>query len=244
MNLRTISFLLATAFLSVGCEQVQSLLDSGEEPAAPAPIDPGAAVSTPAGGAAAASQATDPGSMVSEPTAAAATLDAAQRFYTTYNIWFEKVDTLQAVNYKSGSLIPAGTEVTGIGVSSRRFRKDAITFTTPSNGATFTVAFNAKNHPGKSIHDYRNMMFTDKPFDQLVAGLSSDEIEAIKAGTLKVGMSRRAVIIAYGYPPEHATPSLDSNPWKYWTNRFQTKLIYFDETGRTCKAPAAAADEL
>ncbi|MFH0944954.1 MAG: hypothetical protein V2A76_07125 [Planctomycetota bacterium] len=247
-NLRTISFLLATAFLSVGCEQVKSLIGSDEEAPAPAPIDPAGAVSSPTGASAAPSQATDPGSMVSDPTTATAAASAltapAQRFYTTYNMWYAKVDSLSAINYKTGAFIPAGTEVTGINAVSRRFRKDAISFTTSSNGATFTVSFDPKFHPGKSIHDYRNMMFTNKTFDQLVEGLSQEEIDAIKVGSLRVGMSRKAVIIAYGYPPEHATPSLESSHWKYWMNRFEDKLIYFDETGRTCTPPAAASGGL
>jgi len=238
--------LVLTATLSVGCEQVKGLIESNDEAPPAAPVDPAAAVNSPSGEAPA-GQPTDPADAVAAPSEAqpADELSApAQKFYTTYNLWYEKVDTLQAINYKTGVIIPAGTEVTGISTSARRFRSDVINFTTPSNGVTFSVAFNQKYHPGKTIEDYRNMMFTNKTFEELTEGLSPLEIEAIQAGSLKVGMSRRAVIIAYGYPPEHATPDLNSNVWKYWMNRFQTKSIYFDDTGRTRTPPPGASDGL
>jgi len=40
-------------------------------------------------------------------------------------------------------------------------------------------------------------------------------------------MSKEAVILAIGYPPEHVTPTLESNTWKYWRTRFATQLVSF-----------------
>ena len=32
-------------------------------------------------------------------------------------------------------------------------------------------------------------------------------------------MSKAGVLVAIGYPPDHATPSLDANEWIYWRNK-------------------------
>jgi len=38
----------------------------------------------------------------------------------------------------------------------------------------------------------------------------------IKAAKIEIGMSKEAVVLAYGFPPVHTTPSLDLDAWKYW----------------------------
>jgi len=48
-------------------------------------------------------------------------------------------------------------------------------------------------------------------------------------------MSREAVIISYGYPPAHQTPSLESNKWKYWKSRGTNFFVYFDKDGKVSK---------
>ena len=58
-------------------------------------------------------------------------------------------------------------------------------------------------------------------------------------------MSKKAVLAAYGPPPEHETPTRDTNPWKYWTDRFRTKEVFFDKNGKTTREPVTTdADEL
>jgi hypothetical protein len=41
-------------------------------------------------------------------------------------------------------------------------------------------------------------------------------------------MSKEAVLAAFGYPPAHATASIDANQWKYWENRFTNFLVTFN----------------
>ena len=53
-------------------------------------------------------------------------------------------------------------------------------------------------------------------------------ITAIKNGVLKIGMTKAQVIMARGYPPAHETPSLDLDTWKYWSSRFVTQSIVFE----------------
>ncbi len=53
-----------------------------------------------------------------------------------------------------------------------------------------------------------------------------------KAKVLK-GMSKRAVLVAIGYPPEFATPDpMNASHWKYWYDRFKQFEVEFDDTGK------------
>lgn len=243
---RSVALLFALGLILGGCKYVEEYnpFDKDESAATAAaeeeatPVDPEDAVGAPTSAPPEASSApVDPADQVAAAGEAAPAPTAAT-MYTTYNMWYERTDRLYAINYHIGTFLPAGTPVKNIGISQRRFRKQSITFTTVEQNITFTVEFQPKFHPGKTIQDYRNMMFTDKPLEELTAGLSQLELDSIKLGQLNVGMSKRAVLIAYGYPPEHATLSLDRSPWTYWTNRFTSKQIHFDENGRTMAPPA------
>lgn len=138
-------------------------------------------------------------------------------------------------------MIPAGTEVNNFklieDVPFDEMQQDEIIhyieFTRSFDGKSFKVKFASRYHPGKNIADYFSAMFTDKPFDQLTAGLTEQEIYAIRRGVLIPGMSKEAVLIDYGPPPEHYTPDLASKIWHYWVHRNFRKDIYFDESNRT-----------
>ena len=90
------------------------------------------------------------------------------------------------------------------------------------------------------------MMFSTRPFDVLTAGMSETEIESIRIGVIKAGMSKQAVIASYGYPPEHRTPSLGGNQWIYWMSKYKTKTICFDAQELTvrCGVPESTPDVL
>jgi hypothetical protein len=42
-------------------------------------------------------------------------------------------------------------------------------------------------------------------------------------------MRKSAVIVALGYPPKHKTPSLEANQWRYWSSRFGSFLVHFQD---------------
>ncbi len=167
----------------------------------------------------------------------------AERLYTSYNMWYEKPEHLYAINYKKGIMIPAGAEVSQVDVTLEK-RRSMITFTTVKDGQTFRVEFEEKFHPGLSAEDYKKKMFSSKTFDELTKGMEQKEIQAIKEGKLVVGMSKAAVIVAYGYPPEHVTNTLDAKKWTYWIDRFRSKEVFFDDNNRTRKADAATSNDI
>jgi hypothetical protein len=77
------------------------------------------------------------------------------------------------------------------------------------------------------------MMFTTQNFEALTEGLSDIEIDAIKKGVIVNGMSKRAVLVCYGPPPEHYTPDQNALTWYYWTNRKDKIAIKFDTNHKT-----------
>jgi hypothetical protein len=48
---------------------------------------------------------------------------------------------------------------------------------------------------------------TTKTLEELTEGMTDQKIQAIKHGTVLNGISKSAVLVAYGYPPEHRTGS-------------------------------------
>ncbi|MBU4011616.1 MAG: hypothetical protein KJ882_12720, partial [Proteobacteria bacterium] len=54
-----------------------------------------------------------------------------------------------------------------------------------------------------------------------------DDLNNIKKGIVAIGMSKKAVIMAYGYPPTHKTPHLTSDVWQYWYARVNKVNVYF-----------------
>jgi len=157
--------------------------------------------------------------------------------YTAHNLWYEKPENISSINYATGTMIPAGTELSSIKVVGGLGRKPFIKLTTKEGGEEFRIYFKIKFHPGVTAKEFMKRMITDKPFEQLTKGLSAKEIEAIKEGRLVVGMSKEAVIMTRGYPPEHKTSSVKNDKWLFWENRFRKKAIHFDKEGRTIRPP-------
>lgn len=64
-----------------------------------------------------------------------------------------------------------------------------------------------------------------------LSSLSEKDNKGIRDGRASVGMTKNGVMTALGYPATHRTPSLESDTWVYWTNRFGTIAIIFDKDG-------------
>ena len=71
-------------------------------------------------------------------------------------------------------------------------------------------------------------MFGRRCEPDALKGLNALERKAIEHGEVEVGMSKAAVLLAIGYPPEHRTPSTRDNLWVYWRNRFNRFVLQFD----------------
>ena len=156
---------------------------------------------------------------------------SGQKIYTAHNIWFEKPEKIWSINYKKGAIIPAGTQVRDVEIITTNRRHKAIIFKTVRENKSFTIFWIKKYHPGKTIQQFEKSLFTTKKFDDLTSGMSEDEIVAIKKGEIVKGMNKKAVLVCYGPPPEHATFRQEHNVWAYWTSKFIRMKIYFGDDG-------------
>ena len=154
--------------------------------------------------------------------AAANAAFAADRLYTAYNIWFEQPTKVYSTNYQKGNILPAGSEVKDVSRSSRK-----VEFTDPKLEMKFSVEFVGKHHPGLTGEQWADRFLTRRDFAALSGGLSAAEIKAIRAGQVRAGMSKKAVLLSAGYPPEVATASTKLDTWKYWRHRFGSYLVHF-----------------
>lgn len=150
---------------------------------------------------------------------------APEPYYTKVNIWYEEPGKILSTNYHRGAIIPFGSKVNIISQT-----KDKINFTIENQaGITFTIV-NVTRHSQMSITELFKQYFTQnnpKTENTKFNNFSAKEKENIENGTLSEGISKEAVIAAYGYPPQHKTPALTSDLWTYWDGRFVRKVVTF-----------------
>jgi len=152
---------------------------------------------------------------------------ASEALYTAHNIWFEKPESIHAINYKRGSRIPAGTEVEILGMDAQKIR-----FTSPDwEGYVFVLLLD-KYQADLNIRQLRERTFVPADLTAQTVGMTEHEIGCIDAGIVEFGMSREAVLISQGYPPRHRTPNLKMRQWFYWSNRFRSFTVEFDKNGK------------
>ena len=150
---------------------------------------------------------------------------AEDTYYTKVNIWYEDPGKIVSTNYHRGAILPYGSKVNSLSISGQKIK---FTVEDPS-GVTFVLTNMAK-HSLKDAKELSSDYFTkDNP---KVSGgefskFSGKEKDNIENGTLEEGMSKEAVIAAYGYPPKHKTPTLSSNLWTYWDARAVRRLATF-----------------
>ena len=162
--------------------------------------------------------------------AAAGAASAADKLYTAYNIWFEQPTKVYSTNYQKGNILPAGSEVKDVKRSSGKLE-----FTDVNLDMRFTFEFVGKHHPGLTGEQWMDRFLTTRDFAALSQDLTAAEIKAVRAGEVKAGMSKKAVLLAAGYPPEVGTASTKLDTWKYWRHRFGNYLVRFSD-GKVSKS--------
>lgn len=155
---------------------------------------------------------------------------APEALYTAGNLWYEQPMRMSCINYQVGAIIPAGSEVRNLAVEAGR--RPGIVFTVVATGITHRIEFTAKYHPGKTIEDLKARLFTPKTLAELTEQFTDQERECVRLGSVATGISREAVLVAWGTPPEHRTPLLTGPIWTFWTNRFVQKTVTFDQNGK------------
>ncbi len=141
-----------------------------------------------------------------------------EKLYTQFSLMYEK-NVHRTTNYRKGVLLPVNSEVSLISKKGQRI------IVALGSSQQLTIE-NIQNFSGENIDGIFARTFSSQKVD--LTPFSEMERNAIVAGEVKTGMSKKAVVIALGYPPKHKTPSLESNQWRYWRNRFGTFVVHFE----------------
>ena len=137
----------------------------------------------------------------------------------------EERAVLYAVNFQQAGLIRVCTPVELLDLDS-----DRLIFRNHATGKTYEYVNHDAAAEPLPAHLAR-YFGTDCERDSLEK-MSDLDRKGIAQGTALVGMSKRGVTLAMGYPPMHVNPSLDSDRWIYWRHRFNRVAVIFDEYGR------------
>ncbi len=148
-----------------------------------------------------------------------------QAIYTSHNIWYDNKDEIPQVNYHKGKILPFGTEVKILEAT-----REGVIFQDVTAGDTYRMIFVRKFLIAKTEYYIKNL-FTTKNAEKLAAGIKPGILEKIKTGTVEKGMSKQEVILAYGYPPPHRTPSINDNTWIYFDDVTKKKRVIFSAKG-------------
>ena len=138
-------------------------------------------------------------------------------------------NTIYTTNYQLPDVIPVCTEVTVVDS-----KEKVLTFNW--NGRDMEFAWDKHTRRAGVQLDTLLADFFGTHCDQAAMDtLSAIDKEGIETGKPRVGMSKQGILFAMGRPPYHANPSLDSNRWTYWRNRFARMIITFDDNGIVTK---------
>ena len=156
-----------------------------------------------------------------EETPAAQPSLEGQVLYTQTNIWYQR-PTKILILFHLGNILPVGTKITLGDMNSK-----ALKFTS-EDGTHFRI-YSRKYYKltgaemAKLLFSNKNPMAKGGTFHKF----SKMEQKQIKLGQIKKGMSKKAVIMAYGYPPTHANPNLEQDTWRLWKTRWDRLIITF-----------------
>lgn len=149
-------------------------------------------------------------------------LTGATPVYTQVNLRPDETrGTLYSIHYQREGLIPICSPVRIHSVSRKK-----MSFTVKSTGRVYTYVFH--NAMRMNPEQHLDLVFGRECPKAALDAMSDVDKDGIRKGRVQRGMTRNGVLAAIGYPPDHATPSLDADAWRYWLNRYKTILVVFD----------------
>ena len=154
-----------------------------------------------------------------KPGELASVIQPGKVYYTQFSLFQEK-NLFRTTNYRKGILIPVNTGVFLDSINSEKAELRLL-----KGGQPLTIE-NVPKHTKEDIQTAFKKIVAPRKLE--LDQFTEDEQASILAGQVKPGMSRRAVLAAIGYPPQVETPSLESNDWTYWANRFNRFVVHFE----------------
>ncbi len=148
-----------------------------------------------------------------------AAVAVGKEYYTRYTFMHEDGEH-SATNYWRGTLVPINTKAKLL-----KLKKNSFAIRLVESGEKIVVK-NKPEYTSRNGQQVADEMLALQPTEIDLYG--QEMAEAIRAGTPRLGMTKTQVLLTRGYPPTHETPSLSGPRWKYWQNRFGTRMLVFD----------------
>jgi len=148
-----------------------------------------------------------------------ASIRLGDRYYTQFVIRYEKNRHI-TTNYRRGASVPINTEVVLLEITNTTIRVKQVL-----SGQELLIQ-NVEKHTQNSITQAFDKLFGESKVN--LSQFSKFERKHINNGTIAKGMTKKAVLASIGYPPQIATPNLDSNQWTYWSSKFNRFVVYFE----------------
>jgi hypothetical protein len=149
-------------------------------------------------------------------------LRASAEVYTLVNLHPDDDGELSSVNYlDDDELLPLCTPIRVTFLNT-----ETLNFTVLATGKDYTFEFHdtMKETPGENVAKF----FGTECDASVVASLGEVDQQGIREGKVLEGMTKQGVLLAVGYPPEHRTPSLGEDTWRYWESKFDTVEVIFE----------------
>ncbi len=146
-------------------------------------------------------------------------------YYTRTNLWYSSQGIISTWSSHNGGIIPLGTKVKIIKMGSKELEFKA------NSRTIFTIR--RSRHTNAPLPDLFDIYFSEKNVmgqGSKFYDLTKVEQINVQTATIALGMSKEAVLLAYGYPPARdGTIDIDENLWTYWgpTKQEARISIYF-----------------
>lgn len=142
---------------------------------------------------------------------------------TAYNLWYEDPTEIDTINMQKGAILPFGTEVEITKATDKE-----ICFTTVENGKKFRIEYEYK-YRLQTPEEFMKTLFTTKTAEALRGNLDALTYEKVRRGIIEKGMTRQAVLLAYGPPCAIRTPDMALSSWLYPLDFLEYKRLIFKD---------------
>lgn len=139
---------------------------------------------------------------------------------TAYNLWYTDPMKMDTINTQTGKVLPFGTPVEITKATSKQ-----IDFQT-NDGQKFSIEFEP-DYRLQTPEEYLRDLFTTKTEAELRSGLDVLSYEKARRGVVEKGMSKQAVVLAFGPPCACRTPSMTGSTWLYPIEFLVFKRVVF-----------------
>lgn len=145
------------------------------------------------------------------------------RIHTAYNLWYENPMKMDTINMQKGAIIPFGTTV-----EITKATEKEICFTTVDDGRKFRIEYEYK-YRLQTPEEFIKTLFTTKTEEALRGNMDALTYEKVRRGIVEKGMTRQAVLLAYGPPCAIRTPDMALSSWLYPLDFLEYKRLIFKD---------------